>query len=360
MEKYTHGGNIYQEVSPQGKWLDFSANINALGLSASVRECLVQSIDEVVSYPDPEARQLKSAIARHYDVPRENIIAGNGAAELFYLFFQTMGFRRVLIPVPSFSEYERAALSAASEIEYIMLEPRERFALNGERLCRAMAQADCVVLGNPNNPTGNLLTAADLERCLIQAKKTWMMVDESFLDFREDRERFSVRHLVGKYPRLIVVQSLTKFYALPGLRLGFALAPSDIVWRMEQKRDAWAVNLLAQKAGTMALADEVYQRESRTWLQREKALLEKGLRQLKGLTVFSPSVNFILVSLAKSGLRNDDVISAMKRENILLRDCRNYPGLDDTYLRMAVRSHEENTYLLKAWKKLWQEKVGYA
>ena len=353
MEKFRHGGNIYREPAPEGTWLDFSANINPLGLSNRVRQCILEHIDDVVHYPDPDAKALKTGIASHYGLPLEEIVLGNGASELLYLFFGMMRFSHVLLPQPAFSDYERAAVAAGSRVEYFFTGPEDEFRVSWEGLLARIPSVDCIVFGNPNNPTGTLLLAAELEECLETIPvSTWVLVDESFLDFREDEKRYTVRHLVERYPNLFVLRSLTKFYALPGLRIGFAAADPEIVKRMEAAKDVWNVNVLAQKAGATALSDEDYRRDTLRWLAEERAYMTEALQGIHGMRIFPPSVNFVLADVRNTGKAASYILSCMKRKGILLRDCSNYPSLDANYLRMAIRGHEENQKLMDAWKEI--------
>ena len=161
---FTHGGNIYAEKSPRGSWLDYSANINPLGLPESVKKTILEHIDGLVHYPDPEGRDLKQAISAHYGVKENQVILGNGAAELFYVYFHTKQPRQVLLPVPSFSEYEKAARCCGAEIQYFYLQEAENFQLDIEGLGKALRDCDTLILGNPNNPTGQLISKDDLVR----------------------------------------------------------------------------------------------------------------------------------------------------------------------------------------------------
>lgn len=351
-----HGGNVYRQ-SPPGGWLDFSANINPLGLAPAVRQAIASSIGQVVHYPDPEARELKEALASHYHVPREDLVLGNGAAELFYLFFQTLRPASVLLPVPSFSEYERAALAAGTAVEYFPLGPEAGLQLDMQELAAAAAQrgTETVIVGNPNNPTGQLLTAADIEAFLQRTGKMedppWLLVDESFLDFRSDEEKYRASGLLEEYDRLFIIQSLTKFYAMPGLRLGFGAAREALVRRLELGKDVWNVNLLAQKAGAMALQQADYSRRTRELVAGEREFLFREFAKLKGICPCQrPTVNFLLLRL--EDMTSGAFAASMRQEGILVRDCSNYPGLDDYHVRVAVRSRRENERLLEAAAKV--------
>lgn len=352
MKRFLHGGNIYGADSPAGGWLDFSANINPLGLSEAVRQAVAAGISQIVHYPDPEGRALKEALADHYGLRREELILGNGAAELLYVFCHAVRPRRVLLPVPSFSEYERAALAAGAEISYYRLALEHDFAFAVEDLIAALPDHDCVILGNPNNPTGGLLSRGAMGRLAETAKKTstTVVVDESFLDFCSEEGGYTVRDLVSRLDNLLVLRSLTKFYAIPGLRLGFAAAHPALVKRLEESKDPWNVNLLAQKAGVAALGDHAYQRAARDFVEQEKLWLAEALAAIPGLTVFPPTVNFLLLRLAEPWPAAEEVCTAMRQRGILLRDCSNYPGLDHRYIRAAVRPREENRRLIEAFQ----------
>lgn len=354
MQKFEHGGNVYAQ-SPTGKpWLDFSANINPLGLPKSVKEALQASLDEVIHYPDPQASELKQALAEHYGLKREQLILGNGAAELFYLFMQMLRPRHVLIPVPSFSEYERAARAAGARITYFPLSAEQSFFLDWQKLSKALdPTVDCVILGNPNNPTGQLLRWQDISGFLTMLKllhkNVWVIIDESFLDFLPDDSAYTWRYMTATFPNLFIIQSLTKFYAIPGLRLGFGVAEEKLVQRLEQGKDVWNVNLLAQKAGVAALRDVAYQEQSCELVAEERAWLYAALRKLPGMQVYPPSVNFILLNIKATGKTSAELVAQMRKHGILIRDCANYPGLDGrSYVRVAVRTHAENMELVKA------------
>ena len=349
MEKFEQGGNIYRDGLPAGGWLDFSANINPAGLAPSVREALLASVDDVIRYPDPEARELKAALAERYNVPASQLVLGNGAAELFYLFLQTIRPRRVLLPVPSFSEYERAALAARCKISFFALSAENDFRVDWEELLAVLPVTDCIILGNPNNPTGTLVTRNELVRLLEEIKDgtQWLVVDESFLDFLLFDSRYTVRDLVAEYPRLFVVQSLTKFYALPGLRLGFGVAEENLAARLNAGKDVWNVNLLAQRAGVAALMDTEYQQKSRQQLIEEMQRLHKGIDGLHGIKAFPPSVNFMLLDVSGTGLNSSEFTAKLQARGILVRDCANYTGIeDDCYVRIAIRQPKENDRLL--------------
>lgn len=345
MERYEHGGRIYDAAGKAIDWLDFSANINPLGLSEKILQALTENLRGVVNYPDPQAAELKRAISRRYGVAEKNLVVLNGAAEFFYLYMNATRPARVIIPVPSFSEYERAARAAHCDVKYFYNRADENFALNVDKLLAEIkSPADCVIIGRPNNPTGNLIA---VEEILRLAQVANVVVDESFIDFLNVD---SAREFVSE--RIAVVQSLTKIFAIPGLRLGFAVVEENLAERLNLAKDVWNVNFLAQKAGVAALSDEDFLTRTRTWLEVERKFFVERLQNLRGIKIFPPTVNFVLLRHAQA----DRILFELRREKILLRSCANFAGLDGSYLRTAIRSRKENLLLLNALEKLEVEK----
>ena len=338
MQKFEHGGQIYNADGTAGDWLDFSANINPLGVSEKVRAAIIENIDGVKNYPDPNATELKAAISQRYKVSAENLVLVNGAAEFFYLYLNVTRPRKILIPVPSFSEYERAARAINAEIEYIFTRAEENFQLN-------LAQdfsADLIILGRPNNPTGNLISIDNLKK-ISNAK---ILLDESFIDFLEVE---SARKLVSE--KITVVQSLTKIFAIPGLRLGFAVVEKKLAAKLNAAKDVWNVNFLAQKAGVAALSDENFFVDTRNWLKSEQKFFIERLKKIPNLEFFEPTANFVLLKFETPELAQA-VLKKLRQEKILLRNCENFVGLDGRFLRCAIRSRAENLKLLNALEKI--------
>ena len=340
LNRYEHGGQVYDAAGNVGDWLDFSANINPLGLSEKILRALTDNLRGVVNYPDPQATELKRAICLRYGVRESNLVLLNGAAEFFYLYLNATRPAKVLLPVPSFSEYERAARAASCDVKFFVTNAAENFSVNIDALCDAAKNFDCVIIGRPNNPTGNLIDAGKILRL---AQITKVVVDESFIDFTDAE---SVRKFASE--KISVVQSLTKIFAIPGLRLGFAVVDEKLASRLNLAKDVWNVNFLAQKSGAAALSDEDFLRRTRAWLDVERKFFVERLNNLRTVKVFPPTVNFILLKLDAA----EKVLRSLRREKILLRSCANFAGLDSSYLRTAIRSREENLALFTALEKI--------
>ena len=353
-----HGGNLYAAMRKTGgdfsELLDFSANINPLGLSESIRQTLHTSVESIIHYPDVQGYALKQAISQYYHVAAEQITLGNGAAELMYILCHMLKPKRILVTAPTFSEYESAARAAGAAIEYLYLHPENNFTIDIQAMIKQLADIDIVFICNPNNPTGTLLANIQIEQLLIAAKtqNTYVAVDESFIDFLQNDDAYTCRQLLAQYSNLIIFHSLTKFYAIPGLRLGFALANRSLTNLLHSGKDPWNVNTLAQNAGVTALHDHAYQQLSKEFIGKVKMELYYHLMEIPGLTPYLPSVNFILINIKDTNKTGEELQQAMANHHLLIRNCSNYPGLSSEYIRIAVKSPEQNSILIDSLKEI--------
>jgi threonine-phosphate decarboxylase len=355
---YEHGGNLYQAARSKGvaalELLDFSANINPLGLASTVEKTIIEQLPYIIHYPDAETTALKTAISEYYRVPMDQLIAGNGAVELLYLLCHMIHPKRVLVPAPTFSEYERAAAASGAQIDYCFLQEEKGFVFDIPAMLAAMTRKSIVFIANPNNPTGTLMTRQDIIAVIAKAEAldSLVVIDESFIDFLPDDEEYTCRWLVAKYPNLVILHSLTKFYAIPGLRLGFAIASPELVSLLHKGKDPWNVNSLAQAAGVAALADWEYRRVSRQVVADAKEKIFLELKAIKEIKAYSPAVNYILINIAKSGLTAGQMRAQLFEHNVMVRDCSNYPGLTSHYIRVAVKLPEQNSKLIRALQQI--------
>ncbi|BBB93281.1 MAG TPA: threonine-phosphate decarboxylase CobD [Methylomusa anaerophila] len=357
-DNFRHGGNVYALARGKGgvlaELLDYSANINPLGLADSVQDAINQSIHNIIHYPDADAYELKRSISNFYNVEAARITMGNGAVELLYILCHITKPGRVLIPAPSFSEYERASRAAGAKIQYYMLSAANGFVFDVEKISAELDGADILFFGNPNNPTGTLIARTEIAFMLRKAREynTLVVVDESFMDFITDDSLYTSRSLLKEYPNLIIIHSLTKFYAIPGLRLGFALTAPDLAARLQAAKDPWNVNTLAQAAGVAALADRDYQAKSKEIVNQAKKELFSGLTELPGCRPYPPAANYVLVNIEQTGITAAKLCSKMAERKILIRDCSNYPGLSQDYIRVAVKLPATNKILLDTLRQV--------
>lgn len=353
-----HGGDVRSAAArwgvPPEQIIDFSASINPLGTPLSVLEAVQRALPWVRHYPELHARTVAGAIAAARGVPAASVLVGNGAAEVIDLVARLARGRRALIPSPSFGEYARAVWAAGGEVIHWPLANPDG-GTDVAALDRAAEQAGAalIFLGNPNNPTGSLMPADQVlwlgERAARRG--ALLVVDEAFIDFTDRPEESSVAVFAAGRPGLFAIGSLTKFYALPGIRVGYGMAPPDVVAEMEAQRDPWSVGALAQAAALAALADHDYARRTRDWLQAERPRFLQELATLPGLRPWPAAANFVLVDGRGTGLSAWELQEALGPRGLLLRDCRSF-GLHPGFFRLAIRTAAENDQLIAALRQV--------
>ncbi len=334
----THGGRAlvfarehnldYRDV------LDFSANINPLGPSPRALEAIKQAIDSVRVYPDENSEPLVRCLADRLRIPSACILAGNGATELLYFWLRTVRPRRATLVVPTFVEYRKALESVGTEIVTV---PQPRLARD----------ADAVIVTNPNNPTGSYMPPEEMQDWISSFRpSTQIFIDEAFVEFTAQPSL--VRH-IERFPNLWVLRSMTKFYALPGLRLGY-LAGSGIP-KLIGNREPWQVNALAEAAGLASLQDSGHEEATMQLIQRERIWLWKELQNVHAIRAFPTAANFFLARCESEEVL-DRLMEGLTKERMLIRDCRTIEGLDGPYFRFAIRTRGENSRLLDHLRKL--------
>lgn len=354
--KFDHGGNIFTIARSLGVQpeviLDFSASINPLGLAEGVDEAVYASFQKVTHYPDSGCTELKKALAGFHGVDDALLTVANGSTELIYLVPRLLpGGRRGLIVAPAFSEYAKALSCAGMEVNYMNLIAENAFRFSLDEFEGRLSEGyDFVFLCNPGNPSGTLIPlpviAGILDLC--RTAGTFLVLDEAFMDFCEEG---SGKYLVMDGGRGIVLRSMTKFFAVPGLRIGYAMASSDIIGKLESLRGPWSVNTPAQIAGVVSLRDEEYIRRTIRYVLAERTFLASELARFEVLDPFESSVNYLLVRI-KGGYSASELRKELIKRFILIRDCSNFQGLDGSFFRVAVKKREENVKLLEALKEV--------
>ncbi len=367
MENLVHGGDIYTAME-QGKTkneiLDYSANLNPLGMPEGVKEAIVQSLCDCGHYPDPLCRKLRRALAEQERVPPEFLIFGNGAADLIFRLPIALKPRQAMILDPGFAEYENALRTADCRILHYRLKEEDGFVLTKPFLSGLKEELDLLFLCNPNNPTGRLIPQALLRDilCRCEQKQILAVVDECFIDFVEEPEKVTVKHLVKDHPSLFVLRAFTKNYALAGMRLGYGICGNErVLEQVSAAGQPWSVSFPAQEAGIQALRETQYLKEARNLVFREKKRLIDGLSAL-GYRIVPPAANYILFKLKDVGTPSyvKSFAADMAEEGILIRNCANYKGLGDGYFRIAVKTEPENRRLLETLKRreeAWQKRL---
>ena len=369
-----HGGNIYKIFREKNidKILDYSSNINPYGLPENLKKEIFEKVFVLERYPDPDYIELREKIAEKNNLNIENIIVGNGATEIIFLFMKILSPKKVLIVSPTFGEYERAIKAStlandSLEINYFELKETENFVLNVKNLETELENNyDLLILCNPNNPTGQFLKLKKLEEILkiCEQKNTKLFVDEAFVEFVEDWENESIINSKENKENLFVIRAFTKFFAIPGLRLGYGICfNNNLLKKMLEKKEPWSVNNIADLAGKTVLDDENYIQKTKEWIKDQKKYMYENLNKIEGLRAYKTEVNFILLkiedNLLEKGLDVKNLRKKMLEKGILIRDASNFIYLDKHYFRLAIKDKLNNekvietlTSILKKYKKI--------
>lgn len=352
-----HGGHIVKLAEKAGRppedICDFSANINPLGPPQWLRPLISSRIGSLVHYPDPDCAGLIRAFAERFGLSSDEVIAGNGSTEILYLLPRVAGTARAVIPSPSYADYAAAARLCGLSVEKVLLREESGFAPDLPALAGILRDSDLVILGQPNNPTGMLCDPDGIRRLAANFPQVTFVVDESFLSFVEGAQSLMDR----RPPNIVALMSLTKFYAIPGLRLGMAAADRNIVAGLKKIMPPWTVNTLAQAVGVAAMQDTDYAVRSRSFVDAERRWLQKELGNIPGLKVYPGCANFLLVRINRPDTDARRLADALLASGMAIRVCDNFDGLDNRYFRVAVRSREDNGRLLAEMENILGEKV---
>lgn len=334
--------------------LDFSANLNPLGMPKEVKEALVRSAEDFARYPDPDCTKLRQALSVYEQFPMERIVCGNGAADLIYRIVSAVHPKQALICAPSFCEYEKALLEFGSSVTYFYLREEENFAVS-EKITEALTEeTDICFICSPNNPVGNTVAPRLLERiteCCYE-KKILLVVDECFLPFvRNGTEKSAVRCM---RENTVVLKAFTKIYAMAGIRLGYGLFGSGkMAARVQEAGQSWSVSGPAQTAGIAALTVDGYEEKTVSVIERERIYLDEELRAM-GLRCYPAEADFLLFCVLREteeGYKGRGLAERLLEKGTAIRSCENYEGLRRGYYRIAVKNHEENALLLEQIKE---------
>jgi threonine-phosphate decarboxylase len=349
-----HGGELWKYYPNHWNILDFSVNVNPLSLPRKVMEAVERSLSQIQFYPDPDSSALRNAISNYLEgISPENVIVGNGSTELIYLFCDVFikSGDEAIIPIPTFGEYENAVIKAGGIPKYVKLD--EDFKVNPDTLLKEIGPRTKVIfLCNPNNPTSTIIPKDDLFKIIEDSdrRNVLVLMDEDFIEFVD--EDISMVGEVKNYKNLFILRSFTKIFGLTGLRVGYGVACEEIINLLFKGKIPWNVNCIAQAAAIAALQDVEYLEETRKLIREEREFLLDELKRIHGLRVFPAHANFILIDIRQTGFTAAQLKEAMLKHGILIRDCSSFKGLDEYYIRVAVRTRHENERLLAALRSV--------
>lgn len=347
---HTHGGNLRRLAQEAGcraeEILDFSANLNPMGAPEWLRPLVASQVASLVHYPDPDCVELLRAASIRYEVPVDCLLATSGAEEFLYLLPRVAGKARAVVPVPAYIDYAKSASLAGLAVESFALEAEAGFAMDFGRLESCLRGDEIVYLGHPNNPTGVCLDREKTIALIRRNPGSLFVVDEAFADFVSGGERFYGQGL----PNLLLVLSLTKIYAVPGLRLAVVVGSREWIGRIRPHLPTWNVNAIAQAVGVKALEDNEFLLSTREMVSEEREFLQGGLAEMPGIFPYRGSANFLLVRSEVIPVR--ELYLRLLAKRIAIRDCGDYGGLGEEFFRVAVRRREENQRLLEAMEEV--------
>lgn len=336
----------------------FSANVNPLGISFRLRETLASHIDAITSYPDREYTSLRKAIAAYLSSDPEHILVGNGSTELISIMIQLLKPKKAMIVGPTYSEYEREVSLAGGRSLYFRLKEEDNFVLDLSTLSKELQEEiDLLIICNPNNPTSTSVSLDKMRQILdiCTERNIFVIVDETYVEFTEQIEKITSVPLTEYYKNLIILRGISKFFAAPGLRLGYAVCGNpELLQKVNQKKNPWTINSLAAIAGEIMFSDEEYKKATRQLISSERSRICRELETLPEYKIYPPSANFVLVRIEKETLTSEKLFDMAIRRGLMLRDCSTFPFLDNRYIRFCFMSPEKNNELLAVLKEAIQ------
>lgn len=344
-----HGGDLISyKTFYDGELIDFSSNINPLGPPNGLEKLLLNNFNSLQAYPDIHYRALKKSISGYLNCNEKNVLVGNGAVEIINNL--TILANRVLICTPSFSEYEKRAIINGKVVQKIPY--KKDFTIDIGLIIKTIKQNDLLILGNPNNPTGLRISKDDLIQIyeLIKRVNAYLLLDEAFFEFCPDDYDSIELFKSYNYENIAIIRAATKFFALPGIRLGYGCTSVNIAEQFKEIELPWSVNTLADVAGQYIFLDKEYIEESKRYLENERNYMQQELQKIEGIGLYNTDTNYILIKLIN--WNEEYIFNFFLRRGIVIRKCSSFTGLSDGHIRIAIKDRENNERLIKIFKEL--------
>ena len=329
--------------------ISFSANVNPLGISPKLRAGITEQIDCITTYPDRDYVKLRQCIANYCSTEVENIIVGNGSTELISLFVQIEQPKKAMILGPTYSEYEREIALGGGKTIYYPLREENDFVLDCNHFISKLSEdIDMLIICNPNNPTGTAIDTHSMRRILDACKECdiFVMVDETYVEFAENVDKISSVSLTRTYTNIAILRGTSKFFAAPGLRLGYAICSNaDLIQSINRRKDPWTINSIAVVAGTLMFQDEQYIKTTRALIKSERDRLFKLFEESTRFKPYKPEGNFMLLKILDDNITSGMLFDKCIRQGLMIRDCSTFPYLGENYIRFCFMNPEDNTKL---------------
>lgn len=331
--------------------INYAANVNPLGISPKLRKSLTEHIDAITSYPDREYSSLRKCIAQYANTSEDKILVGNGTTELISLFIQILEPKKALILGPTYSEYEREISLGGGSSKYYPLKETNDFVLDYDNFSLKLEENyDMLILCNPNNPTSSLIKKETMRNILDTCKENdiFVMVDETYIEFVENVEKTTAIPLTEYYNNIVILRSTSKFFASPGLRLGYAITGNmNLIHKINQCKNPWMINSLAAIAGELMFEDKEYINKTNELIVEERNRVYNILKASKKYKVYKPNCNFILLRILDDEITSDIIFEKAIKNGMMIRDCSTFPFLNDKYIRFCFMSKEDNDKLIE-------------
>lgn len=362
---HQHGGDLDAIERKYGiaksEILDFSGNINPLGFPPTTAKALAEHLEIISTYPDKQYTALRQAISQYTGADAAHIVVGNGSTELIGTFIKTVHAEKSLILGPAYSEYEREITLSGGTFSYFALRPEQDFAIDLEALLQALTpEIGMFVACNPNNPTGSTLTTQQLRIILEHCKQIGasVMIDETYIEFADDLEEICAIGLVAEFENLFVIRGTSKFFAAPGLRLGYGVSSNAaFLQQLKTNQDPWSVNSLAAFAGERMFSDTAFHEKTKKLISTERKKAMEIFQTWKHMKAYPSSANFILLHLLTDNITADQIFEHLIRKKMLIRDASSFIFLDESYLRFCILRPEDNAALIQELYTLVEEKA---
>ena len=357
-----HGGDL-DEISriygiKKEEIYNFGGNVNPLGLPRSVKEAISRNTDAPVNYPDVSYVALREAISDYTSIDKEHIIVGNGSTELISMCIKSIAPKKAVIVSPAYSEYLKEIELMGGKAILFPLKEEEEFKLNVRALKNILtSDIDMLVICNPNNPTGTYITTAEIKDILIHCKERniMLMIDETYVEFSDISKNVSAMPLVGEFDNLFIVRGTSKFFACPGLRLGYgACSNSSIIDYINTHKDPWSVNIFAELSGTVMFRDKDFIERTRSLINTQREKIFNELYNIDSVHVYDTQSNFFLLRLKRQDITSHDVFNKLIYNKILIRDCADFPYLDNRFIRFCILDDKSNALLMTRLKEILQ------
>lgn len=355
-----HGGDL-DEISriygiDKSEIYNFGGNVNPLGLPESVKKAIKDNADAPTLYPDVSYVELKRAIGEYTGIDPKHILTGNGSTELISMCIKAVSPKRAVIVSPAYSEYLKEIKLSGGEAELFPLKEEEEYMLNIPRLKAVLNEdTDLLVICNPNNPTGTYITCDETKEILncCKALGIRLMIDETYVEFASPDKNVSAMPLVEEYDNLFIIRGTSKFFACPGLRLGYgACSDSAVLEYINTHKDPWSVNIFAEISGKVMFRDREFIEKTRNLIISERERIFNELYSFSDIHIYDTQANFFLIRLKRKDITSTDVFNCLIEKKILVRDCADFPYLDNRYIRFCILDKESNSLLLKELKKI--------